>query len=168
MSRTKIGAGISYRVLPCVVVAFDVEHIQWSKIPALHNPILPSGSIFPNLLGSNNGPGFGFKDQWYYRVGAEWTITEEFVARIGFRHANTPIKPSQTAVNVLTLDTVENFLTVGGTWNINPCNELSFVYAYGFENTVKGKNSNPIIFGGGETNIKEQKYALGVAWGWKF
>lgn len=164
----KIGAGISYRFLDCVVLAFDVEHINWKQVKALSNPLLPNGALFPNPLGSSQGPGFGFRNQWYYRVGLEWTIDENWVARIGYRHANTPIKKSQTAVNVLTLDTVEDFITVGGTWNINPCNELSIVYAYGFENKIKGKDSVPFIFGGGEANLKEQKYALGVAWGWKF
>lgn len=167
----KIGAGISYRFMGCVVAAFDVEHIQWSQVKSLHNPLIPKDPAIPglpNLLGTSNGPGFGFRNQWYYRVGLEWTINECWVARVGFRHANAPIKSSQTAVNVLTLDTVEDFITVGGTWNINPCNELSIVYAYGFEHEIHGKNSIPLAFGGGEASLKEQKYALGIAWGWKF
>lgn len=164
----KIGMGISYKILPCLVAAFDVEQIQWTKVKSLSNPILQPGAIFPTQLGASNGPGFGFKDQWYYRVGLEWAIDECWTVRAGFRHANTPIKSSQTAVNVLTLDTVENFVTAGATWNLNACNEISILGAWGFEKTVKGKNSNPVVFGGGETNLTEQKYAVGLAWGWKF
>lgn len=162
----KIGAGISYRVIPCLVVAFDVEHIQWSKIRALHNPLIHDGSIEP--LGSKNGPGFGFRDQWYYRVGADWQITECISARIGFRHANTPIRRTQTAVNLLTLDNVENFITFGGTYCLNCRHEFSALFAYGFEKKIKGHNSIPAPFGGGNADIKEQKYALGLAYGWKF
>ena len=159
----KIGAGIAYRILPCLVFAFDVEQIRWKPIRALSN-------MFPSAvrLGAKNGAGFGFRDQWYYRFGIEWQIDECWTARIGFRHANTPVKKSQTAVNLLTLDTVENFITAGATWAVNGCNEISIVGAYGFENEVKGKNSIPLAFGGGEVNIKEQKYAIGLAWGWKF
>lgn len=167
----KIGGGISYKFLNCLVVAFDVEYIRWSPVRSLSNPLIAKVTTIPgvpNLLGEDDGPGFGFKNQTYYRVGAEWTINESWVARIGFRHANSPVRPSQTAVNALSLDTVEDFITVGGTWNINQCNELSFFYAYGFENVINGKNSIPAAFGGGEINLKEQKYALGVAWGWKF
>lgn len=162
----KIGAGISYRVLPCVVVAFDVEHIQWSKIRALHNPLIHNGTIAP--LGSRNGPGFGFRNQWYYRVGAEWQVNEHWAARIGFRHANSPIRPSQTAVNQLTLDAVENFLTVGGTYSLNCHHEFSALFAWGFQKNIKGKNAIPAAFGGGNVNLTEQKYALGLAWGWNF
>lgn len=162
----KIGAGISYRVIPCLVVAFDVEHIQWSKIRALHNSLLHDGRVAP--LGSKHGPGFGFRNQWYYRVGTNWQITECISARIGFRHANTPIRNTQTAVNLLTLDTVENFLTMGATYCLNCRHEFSGLFAYGFQKKVKGHNSIPPAFGGGEADMKEQKFALGIAYGLKF
>lgn len=163
----KLGAGISYRVIPCVVVAFDVEHIQWSKIRALHNPLLHNGTI--ERLGATNGPGFGFRNQWYYRVGADWQINQRWSARIGFRHANTPIRRTQTAVNLLTLDAVENFITTGGTFKINCNHEISAVFAYGFQKKIKGKDSIPAFpFGGGNANLKEEKFALALAWGWNF
>lgn len=162
----KIGAGISYRIIPCLIVAFDVEHIQWSKIRALHNPLLHHSLVAP--LGSKHGPGFGFRDQWYYRVGADWQITECISTRIGFRHANTPVRRSQTAVNLLTLDTVENFLTLGATYCLNCRHEFSFLFAYGFQKKVKGHDSIPAAFGGGEADLKEEKFALGLAYGWKF
>jgi long-chain fatty acid transport protein len=162
----KIGAGISYRFFSCVVLAFDVEHIHWKPIKALSNQLLHDGEL--ELLGSRHGPGFGFRDQWYYRVGADWQINECFAVRAGFRHANTPIRKTQTAVNVLTLDTVEDFITVGGTWNISECNELSIMYAYGIEKTIHGKNDVPASLGGGTVKLSEQKYALGLAWGSKF
>ncbi len=160
----KIGAGISYRFIPCFIVAFDVEQIQWSGVHAFHHP-------FPNHgapLGSNKGPGFGFCDQWYYRAGAEWQIDECWTVRAGYRFANTPVRKSQTAVNVLSLDTVENFMTLGATWSATECNELSIMFAYGFENTVEGKHSIPAPLGGGNVDLEEQKLALGLAWGLKF
>lgn len=162
----KIGAGISYYIMPCLVVAFDVEHIQWSKIKALHNPLLSDGTLQP--LGASNGPGFGFKDQWYYRFGVEWEVDDCWTLRAGYRFANAPIRRNQTAVNLLTLDTVESFATVGATWYVTECNELSIMGAYGFENTIKGKNSIPNFLGAGEVDLTESKYAIGLAWGYRF
>ncbi len=162
----KIGAGISYWVLPCVIVAFDVEQLQWSKIKSLHNPLLNNGVL--EQLGTTNGPGFGFRDQWFYRAGIEWTINDMWTLRAGYRYANTPIRKSQTAVNILTLDTVQSFITAGATWNYNECNEISFVGAWGFQNTISGTNVIPPALGGGDVSIKEQKYAIGVAWGYKY
>ncbi len=173
----KISGGISYRIMPCVVAAFDVEYIQWSGVKSLHNPLLHDGLLFP--LGTDNGPGFGFRDQTFYRAGIEWQICEAWTARIGYRYANSPIRRSQTAVNALTLDAVESFITTGATYCLNPCNEFSFSFAWGFEHEIKGKSDSiPLFvatptghivpFGGGQANLKEQKFALGAAWGYKF
>lgn len=162
----KIGAGISYYIMPCLVVAFDVENIQWSKIKALHNPLISDGTLQP--LGASNGSGFGFRDQWFYRFGIEWEVDDCWTLRAGYRFANAPIKRSQTAVNLLTLDTVESFATVGATWYFTECNELSVVGAYGFENTIKGKNSIPGFLGAGEVDLTEQKFAIGLAWGYRY
>jgi len=162
----KIGAGISYLITPCFAIAFDVEQIHWKPVKALSNPLLHKGML--EELGSANGPGFGFKDQWYYRLGIEWEVDECWTIRAGYRHANSPIRDSQAAINMLTLDAVEDFITVGATWNYNENNEISFVFAYGFENEIHGKEAIPAEFGGGDVHLKEQKYAVGLAWGYQF
>lgn len=162
----KIGAGISYRIIPCLVVAFDVEQIQWSKIKALHNPLLQDGELEP--LGSSDGPGFAFRDQWYYRLGLEWTLNECWSLRAGYRFAQVPFKSSDAPVNVLTLDTVESFLTAGATWCMIDCLELSIFGAYGFEHTVTGRDTIPFFLGGGTVRLREQKFALGLALGYNF
>lgn len=159
----KIGAGIAYRFTPCLAAAFDVEHIRWKDVPSLAHKF-PADS----RLGDNRGPGFGFINQWYYRVGVEWKAMEKLALRLGFRHANAPIPRSQTAVNILTLDTVQDFITAGATYYVNRCSEASLVFAYGFRHKINGKNSIPVSFGSGEVDIEEQKYAIALAWAWKF
>lgn len=163
----KIGAGVAVRFLPCATVAFDMEHIDWGHVRALHNPLLPG--IFTSQLGRNDGAGFGFRNQLYYRVGVDYTFCECWTVRAGFRHVKTPIRSSQTAVNLLTVDTIENYATVGATWCINPCNEVSFLYAHGFNHEVKGHNSVPIQLGGGEVDLRQkQDNVVGIAWGMSY
>ena len=167
----KWGFGVSYDPWRCVTVAFDAELVRWNGVRALHKKLVlptltPAGPI--HQLGNSDGAGFGFKDQWYYRVGVEYRWNEDLTLRAGYRFAKALPRHSQTAVNVLTQDCVESYLTVGATWNISCANEFSIVYAYGFEHKVKGHNSIPASLGGGEANLKEQKYALAIAWGWKW
>lgn len=168
----KWGFGVSYDPVRCVTVAFDAELVRWSGVRSLHRklvlPVFVPPSTIIQRLGAKDGPGFGFKDQWYYRVGAEFRWTEDLTFRIGYRFAKALPRRSQTAVNILTQDCVESFLTLGATWNLGCANEFSILYAYGFEHKVKGKNSIPAAFGGGEADLKEQKYALALAWGWKY
>jgi long-chain fatty acid transport protein len=161
----KIGAGISYDFFTCFTACFDYEFIRWKGVPALSNsfgfPTSPDTS-----LGGPHGPGFGFINQNYYRLGLEWRYNPCLTFRIGFRHANTPIRKSQAAVNLLTLDLVEDFITLGGTWNYNCNTELSWFYAYGFEHSLTGPVPEQLF--GGTAKISEQKQALGVAIGYKW
>lgn len=195
-------AGISYRFFNCLAVAFDWEHIDWTDIPQLANPTFPNldlGVTDPDYkLGAKNGAGFGWKDQNFFRVGVEYTINPCFTVRAGFRHAATPIQPEFTAVNILTLDCMENVVTFGGTWKVNACNELSFFWAQGITKEVKGKNSIPttlpVVVGNsvvnypinavpvpftnpfapgqtqadGELDLKQRRYGMGIAWGRHF
>lgn len=162
----KIGAGIAWRFLPCASVAFDVEHIHWKPIKAVSNNLLHNGVVNP--LGGPHGPGFGFRDQLYYRIGADWDVCECWTVRAGFRHVRSLVRPSQTTVNILSLDTIENVITLGATWCMNECSEISFFYAHGFEHKVKGHNSIPLSFGGGEADVRQHLDAAGISWGYAY
>lgn len=165
----KIGAGVAWRFLRCATLAFDVEYINWKRIKALKNKLQTTLlGLLTNKLGSAHGSGFGFRDQWYYRVGIDYDVTDWLTVRAGFRHANTPIRRTQTAVNALTVDTVENFLTLGATACLNSCNEFSFFYAHGFHHKVRGQHSIPLIFGLGEADLKEYADVFAISWGHVF
>lgn len=160
----KIGAGIAWQFLPCATVAFDVEHIDWSQVKALSNDTLDDGAL--NVLGTSNGPGFGFRNQMYYRVGVEYQLDECWSLRAGYRWVRTPYAKKNVAVNLLTDDNVESFFTCGASWNFDDCNEVSALFAYGFERKLSGPI--PEQLGGGDISLKEKKFAVGLSWGYKY
>jgi len=163
----KIGAGIAWQVIPCLTAAFDVEFIRWSKVPSIHNSLLPG--LFTSELGLADGAGFGWKNQTYYRVGLDWNIDCNWSARVGYRHVNTPIRSSQTAINLLSLETVEDVVTCGGTYRWTDCLEFSAFYAHGFRHTVHGSGSIPLVgFGGGEVDLEKSFNVLGISVGWMY
>lgn len=159
-------AGISFRTWQTVTFAFDYQHVGWEKVGALHNPLKVNDP--KHLLGTTKGSGFGFRSQSYLRFGVNWDCCDWLTLRAGFRHVNTPVRDSQAAANLLTCDVVENVATFGATWNMLCGNELSFLYAHGFEHTVHGKDSLPASFGGGNVNLRQQKNVFGITWGKKF
>lgn len=170
-----ISGGISWRFVECATVCFDVQYYDWKQIKALHNPLAGGpAQLAADKLGTSEGTGFGWRSQTFYRVGVDFALTEDLILRAGFRHVNSPIRKSQTVVNQLTMDTVKDFATVGATYTFCDCQELSAYFAWGFQNEIKGKHSIPEGippsqgFGGGESNIKAQKYALGLAWGMNY
>ncbi|KAF3361497.1 Uncharacterized protein PHSC3_001872 [Chlamydiales bacterium STE3] len=156
--------GIAWRFMPCATLAFDVEHNRWRHIKALHNSLLNGDQI--ELLGSKKGPGFGWRNQTFYRVGVDFAVTDNLIVRAGFRHVNAPIPKKETVVNQLTLDTVRDVITAGATYMFDECYEVSSFFAWGLRHHISGKNSIPNTpFGGGEANLKQQKYALGISLG---
>lgn len=163
-------AGIAYKWIPCSTIAFDAEWVDWPQVKALANPInILAGFTDPDArLGGPQGTGYGFRSQTFYRLGIDYRIGS-VTLRTGYRYARQPNTSSQTAANILLLDAVEQFFTLGATWEVNPCNELSFFYAHGFRHTIYGQDSIPVpFFGGGEANLTQRKNALGVAWGYKY
>ncbi|WP_039376419.1 OmpP1/FadL family transporter [Parachlamydia acanthamoebae] len=171
----KASGGISYRFLPCATIAFDVEYIPWSDIAALRNPLkakyvtttnpLLPGFIPSRRLGKSKGIGFGWRNQTFYRVGADYALNDQLIVRAGYRYAKTPIRRSQTVTNQLLVDVIEHYITCGATWKVTRCQEISAYYAHGFYNKVKGKNSIPLAFGGGESDISHEQNVVGIAWG---
>src|SRR4029078_9350781 len=120
-------------------------------------------------FGSEHGPGFGYRNQWYYRLGFEYQLDCCWTLRTGFIHVTTPIRGSDAALNSLMLDLVRNYVTFGATYKYDSQNEFSFFFAYGFPHTVKGTHVIPFIqFGGGDVSIREEKYAAGISWGWNY
>lgn len=169
----KIGAGISWRFIQCATVAFDYEYIHWKQNRAVKNPLLASGiptlPIGINQLGANNGPGFGWKDAHYFRVGADYAWSEDWTFRAGYRYSKTVIRKSQTALNAFTMEPlVESIVTAGATWNLNCSDEVDFFGAYGFQKKLKGQNSIPAFLGFGNANLKQDLWAIGIQWGHKF
>lgn len=166
----KVTGGIAIKVTPCMTLAFDVQHDFWKEIKSLHNPLfIPVPILAPSpKFGEKNGAGFGWRSQTFYRIGADYKINPCWTVRAGFRHANTPIRRSQTAVNLLTCDTLQDYFTCGTTVQIGSCNEISVLYAHGFKHTVKGRNSVPRILGGGEINLSQYRDVFGISWGHLF
>lgn len=176
----KWAMGLSYRFHPRALVAADVEWIDWRSIRSLHRPLFnnqatanPTINPFGAKASKNgfNGPGFGWKDQAIYRLGFEYTPLACLTLRGGYIYERRLFSSRQTLLNALLINIVQSYLTLGGTWRMNACNEISVFYAHGFEHRIQGFNS---VDGGGtteagtEVGLKENKDIVGISWGYMF
>lgn len=188
--------GFSYRYMNCLTAALDYEYIKWTCIPQFGQrpfPALKLGSPKQRkyLLGASHGAGFGYRNQYIFRFGVEYDFSRCLTLRVGFRHANRPIKRSSTFYNLLTLDCMENTVTLGTTLKINPCNEINLFCGIGTTKKIVGKNSVPAqmpvnsnptfpinvaptsalkapVRSNGEVTLRERAYSLGASWGKTF
>jgi long-chain fatty acid transport protein len=153
------GIGLAWQAMPQLVIAADVQQINYSKIKAIANPI-------GNLLLGPSGAGFGWEDMTVYKIGIAYDINKDLTIRAGYNHGSQPIPQSQTFFNILAPGVVEDHLTLGATWRLQNGGEVTFMYMHAFEKEVKGSGSTftPPV----EANIKMYQDALGIAYGAKF
>lgn len=167
------GAGVAVKATKDLTVAADIQRIQFSDVNSIGNTLSqwngqPQLSGGAGNLGSNSGPGFGWKDATVYKLGASYNINDKSTVRVGYNHVDQPIRPSEALFNVLAPAVVKDHLTLGGTFNIDEKSEVSVNYVHAFSNTVTGIGVIPASFGGGDVSLKMYQDSLGVAYAYKF
>ncbi|KXZ62059.1 putative outer membrane protein precursor [Acinetobacter venetianus] len=162
------GVGVSVKASPALTLLADVQRINYSDVDSVGNVFSFDSLMAGNAFGSEKGQGFGWKDINVYKVGASYQLNPQLTLRAGYSHNDQPISESQTFLNILAPGVIKDHVSVGATWNIDRAQELSVAYTYGLKETVKGNQSIPIAFGGGEANIEMDQHILGLSYGVKF
>ncbi|MCP3849933.1 MAG: long-chain fatty acid transporter [Gammaproteobacteria bacterium] len=169
------GIGIAFKATEQLLLGLDIQQINYSDVDAIGNP-LQSGpnntgnNMFDSTkyLGTNSGSGFGWDDMTVYKLGAEYQWNQQLTLRAGYSMADNPVDKDQTFFNILAPAVIEEHATIGMTYVLPQGSEISMFYMHAFENKVKGRNSIPAAFGGGEADIKMSQDAFGIAYGWNF
>ncbi|VAW58713.1 putative facilitator of salicylate uptake [hydrothermal vent metagenome] len=172
-----VGLGISYKVMPELLVALDVTYTFYEDVKAVSNlgPNLagdPTGPLGPpaegRRLGLDNGLGFGWTNQTVFKLGLQYDLSQSFILRAGWNYGESPINESREIIfNLLAPATAENHLTLGGTYIIDEDMELNFSYVHAFENEQFG----PTYISDDGSNfgrIKMTQNSVGGSLSWKF
>jgi long-chain fatty acid transport protein len=162
------GVGAAFQLTPALTVLTDIARINYSDVDSVGNPFSLASVMAGNGFGSEKGQGFGWKDINVYKIGAAYQVNPQVTIRAGYSHNDQPIPQDQTFLNILAPGVIQDHLSVGATWNIDRAQELSVAYTYGLKETVKGSQSIPLNFGGGEANLEMDQHILGVSYGLKF
>ncbi len=170
------GIGIAFQATNELMLALDVQQINYSDVDSMGRNLstAPDGTYFDTMfnpayyMGTNNGSGFGWDDMTVYKMAAEYQWNKELTLRAGYSISDQPISKDQTMFNILAPAVIEEHATIGMTYALPGGSEISMFYMHAFENDVKGSNSIPVAFGGGEADIKMSQDAWGVAYGWNF
>ncbi|RMG36834.1 MAG: long-chain fatty acid transporter [Gammaproteobacteria bacterium] len=159
------GIGVAVEATPDLTIAADFMRINYGEVDSISNTIacFVAGTC---QLGANNGPGFGWKDQNIVKVGVAYKAQPNLLLRAGYVHGSAVIPSSEVLFNFLAPATVQNHLTLGGTYTLGNGDEVTFAYMHAFEESIKG--SIAAALGGGTGEIKMHQDSLGVAYSWKF
>ena len=133
-------AGLNYSFTDKVRVLFDVQQIYYSKVKSIANPM---SKLFAEgqLLGSDDGPGFGWNDMTIFKLGTEISASESLQLRAGFAHGKQPVDESEVLFNILAPGVIENHLTLGLSKYIGTNGKsIDFAFVHAFNNSVTGPN----------------------------
>lgn len=159
---SNFAGGVALKILPPVTLAFDAERILYSEIKSVGNEL--NGQTFQNGLGSNDGPGFGWRDITVLKAGVVYNVTNSLTLRAGYNYNTQPIRRDQTFFNILAPAVVQHHVTAGLTLHVNKSVDLSAFYLHAFEENVKGENN----FNNGNANLHMSQDAVGVSLGFNF
>jgi long-chain fatty acid transport protein len=153
------GLGVAWEPDGQWLVAFDYERINYSDSASVSNP-----STNQAPLGADNGPGFGWQDVSVYRLGVQYRIDPVWTVRAGYNRSENPITSRDVTFNILAPGVVQDHVTLGFSYTINPASEVSMAYGHAFNNEVSGSS---LVFGGTEKIGMSQDF-LGIGWNMKF
>lgn len=168
--------GIAYEINKKLTVAADVQRINYSDVKSVGNPgpdPADPNNFFPpgiDVLGKDNGLGFGWEDQTVYKLGFNYDYNKTWSVRAGVNYGKSPIPDDQALFNLLAPATVEWHLTLGASYRPSPNIEWSFNYMHAFENTIKGPTAfgptgSPVV--GENAALSMKQNSLGVSFAFK-
>lgn len=161
-----MGLGLALQVTPSVLLATDVQRINYSKVASVGNP-----STNQAQLGAANGPGFGWSDVNVLKLGVQWQASSQWTLRAGYNKTDNPIQARDVSFNIIAPGVISKHYTLGGTYQLGRDRELSLAYMYAPKSSVTGDsllgmmNNPPMMF---QETIRMSQQSLGVQYGWKF
>ena len=160
--------GACFQITPALKILADAQRINYSDVDSVGHPFSLASVMAGNAFGTEKGQGFGWKDINIYKLGATYQVDPQLTLRAGYSHNDQPIPNDQTFLNILAPGVIQDHLSLGATWSVDQRQELSVAYTYGLKKKIKGNQSIPTAFGGGEANLEMDQHILGLSYGLKF
>lgn len=142
--------GLTFKATPDLNLSFDFQRIYYEGVKSISNagPTMadfgPTGPSPKNLLGADDGFGFGWENINVYRIAADYRYNNEWNFRAGYSYNDQPIPDDQLLFNILAPATPKQHATVGFTYRPSNQSEWHFAYMHAFEEKV---TSNQTAFG---------------------
>lgn len=159
------GGGIAITPAPNWTLVLEAQRYTYRKQTAFRNGI--GGLEQGVLLGSADGPGFGFNDQNAYKLGIGWQATPKLMLRAGYIYNTKIVQPSETLFGFLGCLTTNMQYALGATYQLEKW-EVTGLFHHTPREYVYGRDSIPAAFGGGEANVSDMVIGLGISFGRRF
>ena len=140
-----VKAGTFFKVKPLggMLVAFDVEWLNWSdyykEIPVKMTHVSMNGIPVADKEFKMKTD---WRDQWVFKLGMEYPATDRLNLRMGYIYGKNPV-PSKGALATMN-PFVEHHITGGLGYRLSDHFDLNMAVVYGLQNDVKVGNTHDI------------------------
>ena len=166
--------GLTVHTSESLAFNFDIEHIWYSDVDAVGNPISnifacptagAGGNDLSKCLGGKNGAGFGWDDMTVYKVGMRWTNNEDWTWRLGYSYGEQPIPNSEMTFNILAPATIEHHFTAGFTLERTKGRQFNMAFMYAPDSEVSGmQNFDPSQ----TVSFEMYQWEVEASYSWRF
>ncbi|MEI6863316.1 MAG: outer membrane protein transport protein, partial [Candidatus Omnitrophota bacterium] len=118
-----VSVGVSIKPIKNLELTYDTRYINWTDVKLAR--LTPSQG------------GFGWRDQWVFAVGSEYTTFEDKLKlRLGYNYGRSPIQHNVMFANALMPVILEHHLTTGFSYLITKNTSLDFAWEHQFSNAI--------------------------------
>lgn len=162
-------AGMAWDAMPALTLMVDYKHIFYGSISSIANSSAITG---PGVLGSANGPGFGWRDVDVIKIGAEWRATPAWTYRLGYAHNTNPIRSTDVTFNILAPGVTTDHITGGFAYKVSRNSTLEFAAAYVPTHRVSGPETlgPPFLVPtpGSDIELTMNQFQFTLGWTYQF
>jgi long-chain fatty acid transport protein len=156
-----ITAGIAWDALPAATLLFDYKHIFFSGVGTLGN-----SSQIPQFLGTDGGPGFGWRDMDIFTIGGEWRATPSLTLRAGYSHNNQIVRSSNIVFDIFAPNVLTDHISAGLSYKVADNWSVEAAAIFSPRQNVSGAVG--AAFGGGTVTLSTWLFEAIVGFTYKF
>jgi long-chain fatty acid transport protein len=131
-----VTVGFSVRPLDVLLVAADVEWINWSDTMGKN---LPKYSSDTSVTGARPFD-MAWSDQWVYKIGAQVSPVRGLDVRVGYDYGKMPLDPSRAFENLAFPAVAEHHVTAGVGYRATDKVSLNLAAMYALNAKISGAN----------------------------
>lgn len=155
-----VTAGASWQVIPMVLVAADVQSINWRKTNGVNQPVFTSDTRQTGSMPFN----LSWKDQVVYKVGVQVQPLPELKVRAGWNYGKNPLDKSRAFENIAFPAIAEHHVSLGAGYTVMPGLEINAGATYAPKVTISGENAAEQGITWYATSMSQIAIDVGAAW----
>ncbi len=150
-----VNLGVSIKPIKNLEVTYDTRYINWTDVKLARN--------------SPDSGGFGWRDQWVFAVGSEYTtLKDKLKLRLGYMYGKSPIQPNVIFTNALLPVILEHHLTTGFSYFLTKDLSLDFAWEHHFKNVMADDGGDSADAIGAGTKVSAAADVISIGVGYKF